>query len=187
MPDPSGRLPSVTTVLGPWADFSRIPEKVLAHAAARGTKVHNACSAIALGVYPLGLDAEAKGYVDSFRDWFKLAVSEVAHCEGWLADEAMGFGGIPDLICRVHGDKRLTLIDLKTPRTKNRLWSAQLAAYKHLAEKAGFDIGRTCSLRLNPDGKTPIFDEYSPDETGADLAGFLAALTAYRAFGKLAA
>ncbi len=39
--------PSVTEVLQPWSDFSRIPPAVLEAAASRGTAAHQACEAIA--------------------------------------------------------------------------------------------------------------------------------------------
>lgn len=176
------RLPTVTQVLSPFADFSGIRPEVLAHAAERGTRVHQACAAIARGLWTVPPDDECRGYVQSFRGWFEQAVDEVVLVEAELVDEALGFKGHPDLICRIRGDERPSLIDLKTPATKNRLWRAQLAAYRHLARIHGYDVDRTASLRLKKDGGHPIFDEYDPRESSQDFAAFLSALNAYRCF-----
>ena len=173
-------MPSVTRALNPFADFSGIPPAVLAHAAERGTKVHAICAALAQGLWAPDIPEECAGYVESFQGWFESRVEAVAGCEIELVDEAIGFEGHPDLICRLKGDERLTLVDLKTPATKNRLWVAQLAAYRHLARLAGFDIDRVGSLRLKKNGAPPIFDEYQHSERY--FAAFTSALNAYKFF-----
>lgn len=179
------KFPSVTRVLGVFADFSRIPPHVLNHAAARGTKVHAACSAIAKGLWCPPQEPEVQPYVDSFRRWFDRYVESVSAVEVELVDEKLGFCGHPDLICRIKGDKwdELTVVDLKTPATKNRLWSAQLAAYRHLAETEIDPPKRTASLRLRKDGSRALFDEY--EDQARDLAAFLSALNAVRWFGEV--
>ncbi len=171
--------PSVTEVLSPWADWSKIPPKVLAHAAARGTRVHAACAAIAMGLWPV-VDEETEGYVDSFRNWFGAAVAEVVLCEAELVEKAMGYCGHPDLIVRIHGDEGLTVADLKTPATKNPLWGPQVAAYRHLATVHGFKVERCMSVRLKKDGSRAIVDEYTPSQQ--DWAKFVCALNAWKAF-----
>lgn len=174
-------LPSVTRIIGPWADFSGIRPEVLAHASARGTAVHAACGALALGLWVPPVDEEVAPFVWSFQKWFPVVV-EVVAVEVELIDLALGYCGHPDIICRIRGDKALALIDLKTPASKSPLWKAQLAAYKHLARRAGYDVQRVGSLRLKRDGGMPIFDEYMDSAT--DLAGFLAALSAHRYFNQ---
>lgn len=178
---PHPTLPSVTKVMGPFADFSKVPKAVLAHAAARGTRVHAACAAIAQGVFVLPPGDEEAPYVESFQRWFDAAVVEVVASEVELVDEDLGFCGHPDLIVRIEGDKGLSLPDIKTPATKNKLWRCQLAAYRHLAETNGYHpIDRIFSLRLKKDGGRAIVDEY--DKHPNDFQGFLAALSAYRYF-----
>ena len=172
-------LPSVTSIIGPWADFSGIKPEVLAHASERGTKVHGACAALAMGLWVPPVDEELAPFIWSFQKWFPV-VEQVVAVELELVDEALGFCGHPDIICRIRGDKGLALIDFKTPASKSPLWRAQLAAYKHLARKAGHDVQRVGSLRLKRDGSMPIFDEYRDSAT--DLAGFIAALNAHRYF-----
>lgn len=172
-------LPSVTSILQPWADFSGIAPDVLENAARRGTAVHRICGCITQGLWFPEIPEDCTGFVESFRSWFPV-VEEVVLSEGELADTALGYCGHPDLICRIRGDRTLALIDFKTPASKNPLWRAQLAAYKRLAVVNGYEVARVGSLRLKKDGGRPIFDEYTDSAT--DLAGFVAALNAHRYF-----
>lgn len=174
-------LPHVTAVLAPFADFSRVPKAVLEHAAARGSQVHGACAAIVKGLWVPPLPEDCLGYIKSFRQWWPN-VAEVIMCEQTLIDPDHGFAGRPDLVCLIEGDEHWTVVDWKTPAAKNKLWRAQLAAYKHLAGKNGYKpIGRVGSLRLRANGGPPIFDEYQ--HSHIDFNGFLSALNAYRHFG----
>ena len=149
-------------------------------AAARGTMVHRICAAIILGLWVMHIPDECLGYVDSFRLWLP-AVADVVLVEAELIDDELGFLGHPDLIVRMKGDSGLSVCDLKTPVVLNRLWKAQLAAYRHLAEHNGYGpIERVFSLRLSPEGRMPKLDEYF--SVNNDFAAFLSALNAYRYF-----
>jgi len=175
--------PSVTQAISGFADFSMVPPITLQLAAARGTRVHSACTAHALGLWCPPLPADEQGYLDSFVKWFDLAVAEVAWCEKELIDEGLGFRGHPDLLCKVKGDTKLTLIDLKTPAAKLKAWRAQLAGYWHLCESNGYGpIGRVASLRLKPKGGMPIFDDYGLDTV--DLNALIQAVQAWRYFNE---
>ena len=178
-----GALPSVTQVIGVYADFSRVPADVLDAACARGTEVHRLCAAIAAGAWVPGAPEDLAGYVQSFRRWFDF-VEQVHVLEERFTDHRFGFTGQPDLIVTMRGDSAPSLVDLKTPATSQRAWRVQLAAYRHLARLAGFPVERTFSLRLKRDGGPAIVDEYRNSAT--DFAAFSAALTAYR-YIKLAA
>jgi len=170
---------SVTRALSPYADFSMINPEVLEAAAQRGTRVHTACSNYALGNYAYVPDM-CKGFFESYKKWFDEYVEKVIAVEIALKCDTYGIVGHPDLIVLIKGDEHPTVIDLKTPITKNKLWEAQLAAYRYLAKK--YNPKRVASLRLKRDGSMPLFDEY--DNSEADFAAFLAALTATRYFGK---
>lgn len=166
---------SVTRALAPFADFGAVRPDVLDAAAARGTEVHRACAAYALGAWA-PLAGENQGYLDSFATWFDICVERVVSVEQEYADKVHGYVGHPDIVLVMRGDEDETVIDLKTPVTKNRLWAAQIAAYMRLtgAKRGG-------SLRLKRDGSRAIFDEYTA--TAADYAAFLSALNAARWFG----
>jgi hypothetical protein len=159
-------LPSVTEVLGPLNDFSMILPATLAHAARRGTRVHAACAALALGLFALPLDSECQPYVDSFEQWFNSAVAEVIEVENRFYDWEFGYCGKVDLIARLKGDDSLSVIDLKTPTQPQKTWGVQLAAYAHLARYSGFQVKRTFCLRLSREGKRPKKpDEYTSQES----------------------
>ena len=59
-------IPSVTTVIGPWQDFSRIPPGVLEHASSRGTAVHEVCAVYSRGLFAVVDDEEVRPYFESF-------------------------------------------------------------------------------------------------------------------------
>lgn len=172
---------SVTRILAPYADFSRVPPAILEQAAMRGTRVHAACAAHALGVFVAAQGPDAQPYFDSFCQWFDQAVEEVIAVEQRLV-HPLGFCGHPDLIVRIQGDDCLSVVDNKTPRAAGKTWAAQLAAYLKMAQEAGHNAKRAMSLRLKSDGTYPVLDEYTLTE--ADWAGFLNAFYAHRYFSK---
>lgn len=174
-------IPSVTQVLQPFMDFSRIPAEVLEAAADRGTEVHSICARIAKKLWVVEVTEAYAGYVQSFTGWLDAMVEEVVLAEERLHDGNLGFHGMPDLICRIKGDEGLCLIDLKTPRAFSRSWWPQIAGYRHLAIKAGHKIDRVASLQLHPDGGKAKFTESTKSLT-RDFAVFLAALSCWRYF-----
>lgn len=170
---------SVTRVLAPYTDFSKVPLVILKHAAKRGSRVHAACAAEARGLFVAPLDDECQPYFDSFCQWFEQCVEQVIAVEVEYVHR-FGFIGHPDLVCIIKGDETPTVIDLKTPRALNRLWAAQLAAYVKLVQDNGIPAKRAATLRLKPNGGFPLLDEYTliPD----DWAGFLNAFYAHTYF-----
>lgn len=174
------QLPTVTQVLAPFCDFSRIPEAVLAHAAERGTIVHHACACRLLGLWHPPVPEEAAGYVRSFELWAH-AVKDVVLVEGELSDPVKGYAGHPDLICVMRGDTDLSIPDFKTPAAAALSWKPQLAAYRHLGRVAGHDVRRTMSVRLKKDGGHPIVNE-STATADLDFNIFLNALACWKYF-----
>jgi hypothetical protein len=170
-------FPSVTQVMQPWADFSKIPERVLAVAQDRGTRTHDACFAYARGGVPLSIGEDIQGRVDSFLKWFETQVSEVLYCEERLVHPAFAYHGEPDLIVRLV-DGKIALVDIKTPAMALKTWQIQDAGYRLLCEKNKIKIDLAGSLRLDPDGGTPKMTWYS--DTAGDLVAFLKMLDIYR-------
>jgi len=167
--------------LGVFTDFSMIREDVLAAACARGTAVHSACGAYALGLWVSPLPDEYRGYFLSFTSWFDQYVEKVHLVEKRLFDETYKYKGKPDLALKIKGDKLPSVLDLKTPIAVGKTWCAQLAAYKNLIEiNENIKIGRCLSLRLKVDGGPPIANDYQYSDS--DYAAFLSALNAYRYF-----
>ena len=171
--------PSVTEILSPWTDFSRIPEAVLQHAADRGTAVHEMCARPARGEYVIDVNPETAGYTASFMMWWDRCAAEALLIEERLIDEAFGFHGQPDLIVRLnHGE--VALIDIKTPVTNQKSWKVQIAAYRHLCELAGHKIEKAGTLQLSPEGK--VARMRWADDSAMDFNVFLSALNCYRYF-----
>lgn len=175
------RLPTVTEVLSPWSDFSKIRPDVLELAAERGSMVHRACGAMAKGVWAPQVPLEYAGYVESFRGWLYQYVEDVLLVEPKLVHPVYGYCGHPDLIVRMKGDDVYSLPDLKTPAVTYKTWRPQMAGYKELSESNGYPIGRVFSVRLKKDGKPPIIDEYTGSLAG-DFAIFLSCLQAWKYF-----
>ncbi len=174
-------MPSVTEVLNPWSDFSRIPAAVLEAAAARGTAVHDVCATIARGLPVMNQPPETIGYVDSYKRWFDLMVDEVLFVETRLVDFDFGYTGEPDLVIRAK-NQEVILIDNKTPVQLVKSWQLQCAGYFNLVSKQGITPARSGSLRLDHNGGIAKMQYY--DSSLNDLNLFLQALNLYRFFNR---
>ena len=175
--------PSVTQIISPWSDFSMVPEHVLEAAGVRGTRVHKSCASIARGLWA-PRPADISGYLLSYDQWFTLIDKDRPM---WIEEEFIskiwGFIGHPDFVGFYRGDPGLVVVDNKTPRSLLKAWKAQLAAYAILVEeKTGIKVNRCGSLRLNPEGGRPIFDELSGKERIRATEAFIGALTAHKYF-----
>ncbi len=166
-------LPSVTTVLSPWSDFTKVPPDVLTRAAERGTRVHLACSNYVSGFMVPNMTADEQPYFNSFKRWFDATVDETISVEQEYRCDIHKFIGHPDIVCVLKGDSRICVVDLKTPRTTSPSWRLQLAAYAWLTK-----AHRCFSLRLSPEGKRALVDEAT--DWGHDLNFFCNALAVWR-------
>lgn len=182
----------VTEILKPFAGYGHIPQDILDNAAARGTMVHQYCNAIVQGfpdIETVILDEtdpfyedkkkrldQAKLYVNSFRKWepekktifFPSRFNDTdlgitGECDGLWKDKEMGW----------------ILFDLKTSCKEGKTWPLQIAAYRYLAEKAGYKIDNQIAIHLFKNEKKPGIYEYEY-ERNLDL--FFACLKAYKAF-----
>jgi hypothetical protein len=175
-----GEYTRVTEILHRYYDFGNVQPAVLNRAAERGTRVHDVCQKIALGKAS-EVNAGDILYIANFNEWFSN-VDKVIAVEERFFHESFKITGQVDLICRLKGDTGLTIVDLKTAASYNPIWRAQLAAYKLLAEGAGFKIDRVMALRLS--GKHPLINE-STGTLAVDTAGFLNAMTAHQYFEEI--
>ena len=176
------RLISVTEALGPFSGYHNVPAHRMDLAAERGKEVHRMCAYYAAEAMEFQEpEPSLVGYFRSFKDWWDFAVEMSLGSEMELRDEGLGFLGHPDLVVKIKGDKYYTVIDLKTPIALQKVWAAQLSAYKHLADKQwpGM-IKRIASLRLDKRGGLVKFKDYTDDRR--DFTAFLSALNAYRFF-----
>jgi hypothetical protein len=171
-------IPSVTTILQPYTDFSSIRPEVLQQAAERGTRFHRYASARLQGLMLPPVTPDLQGFVASWEQWAADMVDQVYGVELALQDDAFGYCGHLDAIIRIHGDKKLTIVDWKTPVQVQKTWELQVAGYRRLAEVAGFDIGREMSVRPDRNGGRAKVTEYTRYPVA--LQSFLGALSVWR-------
>lgn len=152
----------VTQVLYPFSALQHIDADIVAHAAERGTKVHNICEAIINGLGDFGIEEETKGYVDSFKIWWEQGIEVVTIEERFYCDDLKLTGQVDLIIKTPEG---LAIVDLKTSSKPSKTWPAQGSAYGYLAKKAGYDIKKILFLHLNKQGKPPKIFEYPVDDS----------------------
>lgn len=172
-------IPHVSQILAPYAKYDNVPQYRMEEGSYRGTLVHATCLSRAQDLWYSPLPKVYQGYFDSFESWFLAFVKKVHLVETTLYDYELGVCGTPDLIVTMSDDV-LTLPDLKTSLTTQRIWRGSLATYKHLAIKNGYPIERAGHLKLRPDGKPATLEPYM--ESADDFAAVCAALIAYRYF-----
>ena len=177
---PSGYT-RVTDILSPFNNFSGIDPETLAAAADRGTRVHKLCESYALGLFIVHVDEDCKNYFNAFCKWFDEYVEEVICAEKRLNSPTYLISGKFDLIVRLKGDKRLVLLDNKTPQTPSKTWKLQTAAYKHLIlECLDKVVERRICLMLPKHGPNIRIIEHTDHDH--DLELFLSALRLHRFF-----
>ena len=120
--------PSVTTILDPYTDFSRISPEVLRHAANRGTKIHNAIAAHLSGLWVMPLDEECQPRFDSFRRWADIMIDKVIFVEKELHCDCYGFHGHPDAALILKDSPGVVVPDWKSPVTESKTWPSALGA-----------------------------------------------------------
>lgn len=152
----------VTNVLYPFSGLEKLDQSIVAHAAARGTKVHQICEGIMQGLGEIDVDEETKEYVESFKKWWKLG-HEVVVMEQRLWDDELQLTGQVDLIIRVP--EGLAIVDLKTSSKPSKTWPAQGAGYAYLAKKSGYDIKKIYFIHLSKYGSLPTIYEYNVDDS----------------------
>lgn len=164
----------VTQVLYPFSGLDKIDSQVVAHAADRGTKVHQICEAIISGVGEFGVDDEVSGYVESFKRWWDLG-HKLVSMEQRFWDDQLHITGQVDII--IDTPEGFAIVDLKTSSKVSKTWEAQGCAYAYLAKNAGINVQKILFIHLNKFGKDPKIHEYPIDESF-----FLSCLRVYKHF-----
>jgi len=173
-------LCSVTQCFLPYLSWDHITPAVLTNAADRGSRVHQALADEINGEFTV-VDADIKGYVAAGRKFLEM-VDETVLVEQRLTSDVHQFTGQVDLVCRIKGDKCLTLVDWKTSATLSKSWPLQLAAYGHLANANAYPLPpgtRYMAIQLRRNG-TFIVREYT--NPAHDFAIFLNVLSAWKYF-----
>lgn len=175
--------PRVTEVLHPYTSYNEVPQNILQHAAARGTRVHAICAGIANGAWITNeaMGEECVGYVRSFEQWFDQYVEEVLLVEKRYIDKVLGYTGQIDFLIRAKNGTRC-LVDLKTSARPQKTYGIQMAAYSNLLDSEGIMVDRSMLVYLNKIGDEAKVVEASTWHK--ELHVFKCALTCYKYFHK---
>lgn len=175
------RLPSVTQVLAPLYDFSRVRDDVLEAKRALGQAVHLACQLDDEGdLDESSLDEAVRPYLDGYRLFKSHKITRVVAAELRVHHPTLRYAGTLDLLADIDGDR--TLIDLKTPVVINPAVGLQTAAYvsalplELLTRPSGGMHVRRAALRLTEDGHYRLIEYRDPN----DFPTFVAMLTVHR-------
>ena len=174
-------LPSVTQVIGPYKDFSQVPEHVMATAQERGSEFHALAAAHLMGTWIPEVPLNLAGYFRSFTRWADAHVVEVIWVENTLVHPVYRYKGTPDALLRIRGDEGLTLPDWKTPVAFDKSWIVQTAGYKELVEVNGWPVARIASLQPHREGKIARFREFS-SSLNLGLSVFLSLVNSWNFF-----
>lgn len=170
------RIPSVTQVLAPLEDFSRVPHDVLEAARLFGQHVHEACDLFNRGELDwLSLDPALVPYVESWRKFINDTGAVVIASEMRLVHPTLGYAGTPDVI--LAWGNRTVLPDLKSTATVPHTVGAQTAAYAKAYQSmvGGREPDRYC-IQLGADGKYKLHPRRDP----ADWSLFLSCLNIFK-------
>ncbi len=147
-------LPSVTTILRPLYDFSRVNDEVMAAACEFGTHVHATCELYDLDdLDEESLDPALAEYLDGWKKFRAETGFRVAANEQVVEARIHGYS-IVGTLDRVGflGDDRV-LIDLKTSAALSPVTGPQTAAYANAyTAMTGHKIKRRYGLLLKPGG-----------------------------------
>lgn len=177
-------IPSVTQVISPYVDYSKVPPHLLNYASERGTMFHSYAKLYAEGKWVVPRQ-DLKLRFLSFRKWFDENVVGVLCVEQELKCTCYDYIGHVDLIALLKWDRSCTLLDYKTPVQAKKSWEAQVAGgYWHLVKKhleLRETIHRCGAIMIDPKGGPAKMIEYS-GSTQRAFAGYLNALMAWRYF-----
>lgn len=151
-------VPSVTSVLSPIVDFSRVPPDVLKAASDFGTAVHLACELDDLGQLDEdSLDPALFAYVYAWRAFSKDHDVAWEVIEQPVYNQRMRYAGTPDRIGDVSGG--ICAVDIKSTAELYPSVGPQLAAYSHAFNESLAPVMGRIAVQLKPDG-TYVAKEY---------------------------
>ena len=193
MKKPRFKYPSVTEVLEPYVDFSMVKPEILEAAKIRGNVVHAVSASYAkIGFVVVPPPQRYQGYFDSFRRWFDKYVDEVIDVEKRIYHDALRVCGQMDLFVTfrkiehkglIDNSGLPSIVDIKTPAIYYKTWTAQVSAYKFLAEQEYKRLtGNPCSLQVKEDGSEARLTVIESVTAKKALEYWLKALDCYHYF-----
>ena len=151
---PSGiLLPSVSAIIAPLVDLSKIPVKNLDFARERGTAVHKACELFDMGTLDEeDLDEQIVAYVRAWAAFMYDWKPELTAIEQPGYHKSLLYAGTPDrwaLWKNAKGKPLRVCIDMKATYKLSPAVQVQLSGYSLMADEPADELW---SVRLKNDG-----------------------------------
>jgi hypothetical protein len=161
------RLPSVTQVLQPLADFSMVPKAVLDAKRDLGQRVHLACQLDDEDdLDEASVEVDVRPYLSAWRRFLVESGAEVLNNEQRVCDPNVGYAGTLDNVLLMQGAK--WVVDKKTCIAVPLAVGPQTAAYMQALHDPS--VTRRAAVRLRPDGSYRFDQLTAPDDWSAFLA-----------------
>lgn len=145
------RLPSVTQLLAPLVDYSKVPRETLERAQALGTAVHRMTELYDNDdLDEESLSDELRPYLASWLRFRTECQFEPVTIEHRMSHPLYHYAGTSDRTGIIKG--RLAVVDLKKMMVLGPHIGPQLAAYEKLHQAEGLKVLDRFALGLRPDG-----------------------------------
>lgn len=171
--------PSVSTILGMFCDFSRVPKDVLEYKRKIGRASHKAIELYESGTLDVDtVDDAVMPYLESYIKFKAIKPLRVIAAERIVYSKKHRYAGRLDLCVQFEDRHDLGLLDVKCVHQMAPETALQTAAYSEAwAENGNPKLKTRAGLQLQPDGTIARFYPY-PDKS--DFPVFLNALNLYR-------
>lgn len=146
-------IPSVTTILSPLVDFSKIPVATLERKRMLGTALHKCIELHYLDDLDTStIHEDVAPYFNAFLKFLSESGFKVEKSEMRVFSKTYGYAGTLDLIGTLN--KERVLIDTKSVAMLGQSVGPQLAGYKQAYEELNpkLKIAKRFALQLKPDG-----------------------------------
>lgn len=166
-------MPSVSEILRPLVDFSRVPPDALEFARERGTAVHKATELHDLGTLDEdSVDEHVRPYLNAWKKFLEETGFIPRLIEHRVYHGGYGYCGTIDrlgVMTRLAGSPG-AVIDIKTPVQLGPVVGIQLAAYKEALRGTSNISGLRYAVQLRSDAQYRLIQYADPQDFGVFVA-----------------
>ena len=174
--------PSVSEILAPFCDFSRVPRDVLERKRQIGRATHKCIELDEAGTLdPDTVDPQVMPYFESWRLFKATKPLQVCDAERIVYSKKHRYAGRFDLTVNFYDDPEPWLLDVKCVDRMMPETALQTAAYAYAyGESAGIAVTKRAGLQLKPDGSQAEYFPYDRIGNKNDFPLFLNAVNLNR-------